>query len=414
MTYFVCKVIKQNKHLAMITTSHKTEFWFHVSNQEEIPIFGNVDKGIDIPLLLEIIQNTPLEVNDQTNYIKNVIRGNADSIDILRTFVGVSDKRMYLELSYIFGKAKFEQTDLNNVLGYSLYDLEKHNVSFFKSLTRIRSNNGPNRTLIAIHNRKANKAIEIISEYLISKGIITILLSLKKLNRDEISSLIDNLIIPKEIQQAETKRRGHGAEWQLAILLSHLGILYIPDDKHVNPMSSDDPNVDKRTFQLSQRNEETGWSFDLIIKENPTTLRIFIQGLIHTSDPGQYGVNKSGETVLIKQGLTTYNQTHNTNKELWGLVDGVGFIENPEHTVFKMLNAFDTFIQLKSLYKAGLKLHQLGLVRIRAIKFDTAFYSVEEANAMFAKYGSPDIQKIIDNTQIEGTPINAGKAWLYL
>lgn len=179
-------------------------------------------------------------------------------------------------------------------------------------------------------------------------------------------------------------------------------------------MSSDDPNVDKNTFLPAQRNEETGWSFDIIIKENPTDLKVFIQGLIHTSDPGQYGVNKSAETILIKNGLTRHNQINNTTKELWGLVDGVGFIENPDNTVFKMLNAFDTFIELKTLYKAGLRLHQLNLVRIRAIKFDMMFYTVAEADDMFDKYGSSNILKVTDNSTPVGTAIRAGKAWLYI
>ena len=108
----------------MLTTSHKTEYWFHVSNQEDIPIFGSVDKAIDIPFLLTIIQELPSEVELQADYIADLIKRNSESIDILRTFVGVSDKRMYLELSYIFGKTKFNATDNENVLGYSVYDLE--------------------------------------------------------------------------------------------------------------------------------------------------------------------------------------------------------------------------------------------------------------------------------------------------
>lgn len=99
---------------------------------------------------------------------------------------------------------------------------------------------------------------------------------------------------------------------------------------------------------------------------------------------------------------------------MWGLVDGVGFIENPENTIFKMLEQFDTFIQLKSLYKSGLQLHKLGLVKIKAIRFDMSFYSVEEANEMFEKYGSADILKVIDNTIPKGREIQAGKAWLYI
>ncbi len=394
----------------MITASLKTEYWFHVSNQDEIPIFGTVDKAIDVPFLLTIIKNLPIIAKQQNDYIAGLISQNPDSIDILRTFVGVSDKRMYLELSYIFGKTKFNSTDSENVLGYSIYDLEKHNINFFKTLTKKKTESEANK----LKNKKSQKAIEIITKYLISKGIISILGALKKMDQIEITALIDNLILPKEIQQAETKRRGHGAEWQLAIVLYQLGVKFIPEDKHINPMSSDDPNVDKETFLLAARNEETGWSFDIIIKEDDTKLKIFIQGLIHTSDPGQYGVNKSAETVTIKSGLNSHNQRNNTNKELWGLVDGVGFIENPENTVFKMLNAFDSFIELKTLYKAGLRLHQLGLVKIKAIKFDMTFYSVAEADAMFEKYGSQNIEKITDNSIPSGKAIEAGKAWIYI
>lgn len=258
----------------------------------------------------------------------------------------------------------------------------------------------------------------MITRYLLPNrkcfNFFSLLIALKKLDLTEITALINNLIMPSEIQQAKTKRRGHGAEWQLAIVLHQLGINFIPSDKHTNPMSSDDPNVDKQTFLLTTRNEETAWSFDIIVQENATAFKIFVQGLIHTSDPGQYGVNKSGETVSIKQGLTAHNQNNYTSKELWGLADGVGFIENPENTIFKMLHAFDTFVQLKTLYKAGLRLHQLGLVTIRAIKFDITFYTVAEADAMFTKYGSPDIQKVTDNSTPIGTQIQAGKAWLYV
>lgn len=154
---------------------------------------------------------------------------------------------------------------------------------------------------------------------------------------EEVSSIVDNLLLPKEIQQEETKKRGHGAEQALAIVLHKLGVSFIPDRRHINPMSQDDQNVDKVTFELAQRDEEKTWSMDLIITQDEV-LRVFVQGLIHSSDPGQYGVNKSGETVLVKTGLTKHNETLTEKKELWGLVDGVGFIENPENTPFRFNN----------------------------------------------------------------------------
>ena len=327
-----------------ITDSLKSEYWFHVSDQQEIPIFGQVERNIDIDLLREIVEGFP-EDDSKRMYIRGFIVEHPNSIDLLRSFVGVSDKRMYLELSYRFGKQKPTPESTKNVLGYTLYDLKKHQIPFFKRLLR------PGCTQRTV-------AADIIVDYLISKGLFSILIALKSLEFDQVPAFVDSLISPKEVQQAETKRRGHGAEQQLAILLAELGVSFLPDNKHINPMSADDPNVKKDTFELSDRDEMTTWSFDIIIKDLQGQLRIFTQGLIHTSDPGQYGVNKSGETIQVKSGMTTFNQTTQRELELWGLVDGVGFIENPDNTVFKMLPAFDTFVQLKSLYKAALRLHQ--------------------------------------------------------
>ena len=94
-------------------------------------------------------------------------------------------------------------------------------------------------------------------------------------------------------------------------------------------------------------------------------------------------------------------------------MDGVGFSENKKDTIDKMLTEFDCFIQLKTLYKAGLQLHKLGLVKLKGIRFDSDFYTTEEANAMFSKYGSIDIQ-LVTRPIANSTEIKAGKAWLYL
>ena len=179
-------------------------------------------------------------------------------------------------------------------------------------------------------------------------------------------------------------------------------------------MSADDPNVDKQTFVLSQRDEKKTWSFDVIIKNNEGKLVVFTQGLIHTSDPGQYGVNKSGETILVRQSLNNYNASNNSHCELWGLVDGVGFVENPDNTIFKMLPAFDNFVQLKSLYKAALRLHKLGIVQVKAIRFDPAFYTQDDAMEMFNKYGSHDIVVLSSDEEPDMKKIHAGKAWIYV
>ena len=377
----------------------RKEYWFHVSNQNEIPIFGHAEKSIDSELLYTIAQQMPGS-DDDFETLKQIIALNPDAIDTLRTIVGVTDKRMYLELSYIFNKQRINENSDTNLLGESIYLLKKHSVSYFKRM-------------IGNQTNKGNKVLNVIAKYLEDRGVLSILHVFNKMELEEVSSIVDNLLLPKEIQQEETKKRGHGAEQALAIVLHKLGVSFIPDRRHINPMSQDDQNVDKITFELAKRDEEKTWSMDLIITQDEV-LRVFVQGLIHSSDPGQYGVNKSGETVLVKTGLTKHNETLTEKKELWGLVDGVGFIENPENTVFKMIQQFDTFVQLKSLYKAGLKLHKLGFVQIKAIRFDMSFYSQEEADDMFELYGSEDIAKITDNSIPEGTEVPAGKAWLYV
>lgn len=377
----------------------RKEYWFHVSNQNEIPIFGHAEKSIDASLLYTIAQQISGAADDLET-LKDIIRLNVDSIDTLRTIVGVTDKRMYLELSYIFNKQKVSPDSDKNILGESVYLLKKHSVSYFKKKIS-RGGNG------------SQEVLDIIANYLKDRGVLSILQVLYRMDKEEVSSLVDFLLLPKEIQQEETKKRGHGAEQALARLLFELGVSFIPDRKHENPMSQDDPNVTKKDFELANRNESSTWSMDIIITQNDQ-LKIFVQGLIHSSDPGQYRVNKSGETVLVKTGLNKYNKNSPNKKELWGLVDGVGFIENPENTIFKMLAQFDTFVQLKSLYKAGLRLHKLGLVKIKAVKFDMSFYNKKEADAMFEMYGSPDIQKITDDTVPLGVAIQAGKAWLYV
>lgn len=377
----------------------RKEYWFHVSNQNEIPIFGHAEKSINSKVIYNISRKIQGN-SDDFEALKQIITLDPNTIDTLRTIVGVTDKRMYLELSYIFNKHRQKVNSDTNILGESIYLLKKHTVSYFKRM-------------IKEHSETGKEVLNIVAKYLEHRGVLSMLHALNKMEEEEISTLVDYLLLPKEIQQEETKKRGHGAEQALALFLHNIGISFIPNQRHINPMSQDDQNVNKETFTLAPRDEKKTWSMDLIIthKEQP---RIFVQGLIHSSDPGQYGVNKSGETVSVKTGLKKHNRTAPIKKELWGLVDGVGFIENPENTIFKMIQQFDTFVQLKSLYKAGLKLHKLGLVKIKAIRFDMSFYSPKEADEMFELYGSDDIIKITDNSIPKGKEIPAGKAWIYI
>lgn len=196
MLYFCPLITKLGFCNMNITSNLKSEYWYHVSDQKEIPIFGTVKRNVDIELLKEIVDGFP---NNESNreYISDVIKRKPDSIDLLRQFVGVTDKRMYLELSYIFAKKKKPNHPDTSVLGYSIYELKKHSMLFFKNLMRQTG-------------EIKNVASGIITDYLISKGLFAILNALKSLEFEQLPAFVDALITTKEVQQAETKRRGHG------------------------------------------------------------------------------------------------------------------------------------------------------------------------------------------------------------
>jgi hypothetical protein len=389
--------------MSKIIESDQNEYWYNVSNQDEIPIAGETKKTIDVNLLNSFLHSFPEDKKDQSDYLKKGIRNNPELIDVLRTLVGISDKRMYLELSFVFSKRLMKGSDVS-LSGDTLYNLNKHPLKFFKS----RISSGDRETSL--------NSAELISNYLIDRDLLRVLNSLTQISASGLNVIIDKLIITKEIQQEQAKRRGHGAEFELAKHLHKLGCKFIPEDRYLKPMGTRDPNVGRKDFQIAKKEKGKTWSFDLIITDDENNHRIFIQGLIHTSDPGQYGVNKSDETVSIKDTLDKYNKENNDNKELWGLVDGVGFCENKKDTINKMLYEFDNFIQLKSLYKAGLRLHKLRLVNIKGIRFDNTFYNLDDITALFKKYGSEDIKLIITKEEglTLGREIEAGKAWLYV
>lgn len=383
----------------MITNSPQTEYWFHVASQQDLPIAGEVPKFIDENALKGIIDFFSDDEEITKEKLQALIKSDVGKIDILRAIVGVSDKRMYLELSLIFYKTKFNKSDVQNILGGNFYNVNSHPLSFFKK--KISDNN----------QVLADKSLSIITGYLDNKGVIAVLNSLKKIGTEDSYNLIDILINAKEAQQKLTKRRGHGMEQVFADFLHKLGVPFLPVDRHINPMSRD-PNVNRKTFAVQKKVKNKTWAFDIIIlKDNKP--HIFTQSLIHTSDPGQYGVNKSDETVTIKENIVEYNNINKTKKELWGLVDGVGFTENKTNTIDKMLSEFDCFFQLKTLYKIALRLHKIGLIKVKAIRFDSSYYSLTEAIEMCEKYSSPDI-KCYDGVRPTGIEIKAGKAWVYL
>lgn len=181
----------------MITSTPQNEFWFHVANQSDIPIAGDIDKSLDTDKLAKLFLEFS-KASNKERFLYAAIKSDIELVDILRTFIGVSDKRIYLELSYVFAKTKSKQFAGKNVLGGTFFELNKHPLSYFKNL--VKSNNK------ALTEESAN----LIAKYLINKGIIDIVNTMSKLTAQEIESLIKNLILTKEVQQARVPQDGRG------------------------------------------------------------------------------------------------------------------------------------------------------------------------------------------------------------
>ena len=68
--------------------------------------------------------------------------------------------------------------------------------------------------------------------------------------------------------------------------------------------------------------------------------------------------------IQTKKLINNYNVYHPSEQPIYilGSVDSVGFIENPNDTIIKMLNDFDEFIQTNTTFKIGLFLYKVGLM----------------------------------------------------
>lgn len=389
----------------------RSEFWFHVASQEDIPLAGSLPLPMNIPLLFNFIRSANDYMHSPDNvdasfkfFLTRALIANINYLDVLRTLVGVSNKRLYLELSLFLGRILKEGSHDIALSGDSIYNLSKHDLTYIKRLCR------PG-------NESGHLVCELISDYLLGKELEPIVLALNNVPLETFQVMMKNMVLTKEVQQREAKLRGHGAEQVLAKLLRSLGVAYIPDNRDTEPMASQDPNVTRDRFSLSQKIKGGTWSFDLILCTEDALPFAFVQSLIHTSDPGQYGVNKSDESVLIHNDVAAFNAVNpGRDIEHWGLVDGFGFSENKRDTIDKMLEVFDVFVQINTMYKAALHLHKRGLCSIKAILFDDDYYNRLQWKGMRDKYVSPDVVVLNEahSTDVNGlTAVEAGKAVIY-
>jgi hypothetical protein len=391
-------------------TSVEEEYWMHVSSQEELPIAVGVERSPVTAELDKILEELPdgSDTDALAAYFRERLLVAPTLLNELRLLISLSDKRLYLDLSYRLSREIDPGDPERTLCGCEPQELTKHSTSFFVRLLKSKRSDGAVAAAVA----------DVVARYFIEKGLAEVCRLYRGLDAAEREVLMRTLVLPSEFRQNEAKRRGHGAEVELARLISALGCSILPADKVDNPMGHD-PNVDKTTFELAEREAGLTFSFDLIVTSPAGKVRVCIQSLIHSSDPGQFGVDKSNETVSIRDQLDVVNATldESDHVEVWCLLDGVGYCENKNGTLNKMLPKAHTFIQLKSLYKAALRLHEIGLCSIKGIHFDPTFYSVEARESM-SRYVPDDVEVVIDPAAVpedwKVIPPGHAKATIYV
>ncbi len=379
------------------------EFWYCVAPQEDLPLYkGQEIESDSCNRLIKVVEEykSQREKDEPANIIKKIILDNPSVISDIRVLVGISDKRLYLDLTYLVNI--YCSSDGLRFVPEVREHLLKHDTKYFIRLL----------TLSPMKKELANE----ITKYFIQKGLIDILNTFSSITREQIVPIFDNLIAPKEIQQMQAKYRGHGAEQAFAQIVTACGLSITPANKDTDPMAGYDPNVDLSTMTVVQRNasNENCHSFDLIVNDNDSRIRVLIQSLIHSSDPGQYGVNKSDETIDIQKRIRLYNSKSNPMHQVYllGSVDGVGFSENPNGTIVKMIDAFDDFFQMHTLFKIPVFLQKIGMIHnVKGVVFDQTYFDANAINYFTNTYLIPVGIANLTNKNIDGhRTIQAGKA----
>jgi hypothetical protein len=366
------------------------EFWYHVSQQHELPLAANQTADQEISTLNSLADSVKTKTVDElADQLASEIIKDPRLVELLRTLISVSDKRLYLDLSYQFSRLPHPKINGATLCGCAPEALTRHSTSFF--LNQIKKSQHRDENIRAVARASAGA----VAKYFLEKGLAAMLQFYSGLTENDRDLLVRHLIMPGEIQQAEAKLRGHGIEQSLAVLLKAIGCQMIPEGKSENPMGSHDPNIDPVNMQIDERDPEKTFSTDLVLLGEDRSPSAFVVGLIHTSDPGQFGVDKSSTVVAIRRQVDAFNASQQERKvELWGLVDGVGYSENKTGTIDKMIPALHCMVQNHSLYKAALRAHSLGLTKIIGIALDPEFYSAQAMDYMLRSYVPQDVKSI--------------------
>lgn len=385
------------KNLKGLGSDKEQEYWKNVSPQWNLPLAGE-DK--DYPLaelkkLCKKIKSIDDGVKQKKLIIDQIVK-TPKLLNILRLFIYKTETRLELDLSFILRNTKDSKNE--SLCGCSDYNYNHH------KMTSI---------FIMLKNSSQKLVKKAISDYLFSKGLSEFLKTFSSLTEEEQNNSM-NSMIESDSRQSEAKRRGHGAERELARVIIELGCKLLPPDKLKNEMAGD-VRLDIDTFQVNQtqRADNTN-SYDLVVLDSNDKVKVVIIGLIHTSNPGQYGKDKICKTSTYRKEVTAYNSKKQKDVSLCALVDGTGFSMSKQNLKTLIDNVDDIF-QINTTYKIGLLLHKKGLCKIKAIKLDCKFYNQDERNKIKAKYIPSDIKIIQDENELGSkyNSVKAGKGILY-
>lgn len=382
------------------------EFWYCVAPQDDIPLPDNTrtEQLESYNELIALLTNykSVHKCNPHLStkeIVKQILLTNPNSISSFRKLIDISDKRLYLDLTYIIN---FYDKDNFRLLETPRESLVKHSTAYF----------------ITYLQKSDNKAIlaDVISSYFCDNGLADSLEAFSSLTDKQLSSIFNNLIINRETLHRDAKLRGHGVEQAFTKIFKESGVTIYPPNKAENPMGEHDPNVDLSTMKIIPRDtrNKSCHSFDLIIQASDSKIRVLIQSLVHTSDPGQYGVNKSDETVAIYQQICSYNKKAKSEPKVYllGSVDGVGFSENPNGTIVKMLDTFDDFFQMHTLFKIPVFLQKIGMIdNVKGIVFDKDYFDDQAIEHFVDTYLTPAGIENLTGQNTDGfKTLQAGKA----
>ena len=386
--------------------SPEDEFWYNVSQQDKLPIAGEINLEMDLHSLYALFGSISSAQSAEAAK-QLVLEGLISDLKVFgnaRQFLGISDKRAYLELSYVASRTEHPSQPCS-LCGCHPWTLARHQMNFFIRLLSGKKGEDVQRA-----------TANMIADYLMKQGLYEAAKGFSTTTEQLLELIYTRLIKPKEYQQKAAKRRGHGCEGALARVLEDCGVSLLPTDKASDPMGTNDPHLNLDTMMVTERVAGETHAFDMLVLNNGRVC-IAIQSLIHTSDPGQFGVDKSNESVDISKQFDYWNTRNgpDASVELWGLVDGVGYSENKKDTINKLLQNFNFFMQIKTLYKAALRLHVLGLINVKAICF-SQYYNDEDIAAIERIYLPKDVSLLskLEDAHEAWTSIDAGEATIFI